>query len=124
MTIWKNFELMAAGDISQATVTSNPVLVDQLDIGFAFACVTAGGGTGTLKVQACNDHGAYTGTDPATATGLTNWVDVTSATLTVTGDGVWMLNLSNQNYRWARVVYTRTAGSGTLNIRVNGKGDS
>lgn len=121
MSIRQNFELMAAGDLS-ADATSNPALVDRFDGGFNVQCVTAGSATGTLQLQATSDAGVIPEGGPSAATGLTNWVNVLGAAQTVTAAGVYMLNCSDQNYRWARVKYTRTAGTGTLNIRVNGKG--
>lgn len=120
MSTRANFQLLSAGDMS-GDITTNPVLVDQFDAGFCIHAVTTSTGTGTLKVQASCDLGDVD-TDGPVGASITNWVDVTGATASVTGAGSYMINCSNQHYRWARLVYTRSSNSGTMTIRVNGKG--
>lgn len=78
---------------------------------------------GTLKLQACVDHGQSTGQGADTVTGLTNWVDIAGSTSTVTADGSTLWNLSEMGFKWVRLAYTRTAGTGTLAIRAHAKGE-
>ena len=74
---------------------------------------------GTLKLQASNDLGFDNG---ATITGVTNWVDLASSSQAITANGSVQWNYNGAGFRWLRVVYTRTAGSGTLLLRINAKG--
>jgi len=121
MSTRANFQIQSAVDIS-TNATSNPILVDQFDLGFTIQAVTTSTAAGTLKIQASCDLGEIDSGGPSDASGISNWVDVTGATSAVSGAGVYMINCSNQHYRWARLVYTATSGAGSMTTRVNGKG--
>jgi hypothetical protein len=58
---------------------------------------------GTLKLQASVDGAA--------------WGDVASASATITADGTTIFTIANNPYQFIRLVWTRTAGSGTLNSK-------
>lgn len=64
---------------------------------------TSGGAVGTGKLQACDD--------PTIAS---NWVDIPSATVSVTGAGSFLIPKIDMAYRWVRLVYTNTSGSGNV----------
>jgi hypothetical protein len=75
---------------------------------------------GTLKLQYSNKRTEPTDSDPT-------WLDLpTDASLavnpqTITADGAKAWEYPKViSYRWIRLVYTRTGGSGTLNAEITG----
>lgn len=82
---------------------------------------TKTGGTlgGAFKVQVSCDE-----VDENRPDEVQNWTDLNIlAEISVSdGDGSGILNLENAGYPWARIVYTNTGGTGTCNVRFNGKG--
>jgi hypothetical protein len=58
---------------------------------------------GTLKLQGSVDG--------------TNWADVASQTATITTNGTTIFMIANNPYQFIRLVWTRTAGTGTLNTK-------
>jgi hypothetical protein len=70
---------------------------------------------GSLKVQGTNFE--------TTNNVPTNWVDITElAAKTLTTDGVtyWWLPTNMIPFKWLRLVYTRTGGSGSISTRISG----
>ncbi len=61
---------------------------------------------GTLTLQVSNDN--------------SNWV-TSGTTASVSADGNLLLNLGSSASRYARLIYTRTSGSATLNVAVHAK---
>lgn len=105
------------GDLSQATLDSSLIHLDQ-NYGFSIQCIFTGTPTGTLKIQGSNDVGY-----DSNGGGVVNWSDIAGATIALTGAaGSGMFNLDATYYKWARLFYTRVAGSGTLTARLNSKG--
>lgn len=85
----------ASLDISQVAA-----LAVQVEIG------TASSLSGTLKLQATNVDG-------------TGWTDIPSATVTYTTVSAaqnWLYNIDTPAYMFVRLVWTRTAGTGTCTI--------
>lgn len=72
--------------------------------------VCTGSAAGTLKVQASND--TRPGALPSQVT-PTNWSDIPSATVTVTGAGTYLIPKIDICYQYIRLVYTNT-GTGTI----------
>lgn len=110
-----------SGDLSQATLSSDPIFLDN-EYGFAVQVAWSGGpATGTVKIQgSCDPGGTAPGGSSAT---VTNWSDIAGATLAVAGaSGNGIVNLDATYYKYARVFYTKTAGAGTLTARVQSKG--
>lgn len=70
---------------------------------------------GTFKIQASSDS-----TLPCAS--ATAWTDQSGTSQAIAADGDFMWNLASQGYRCVRLVYTRSAGTGTLNAWLNGKG--
>lgn len=63
---------------------------------------------GTLKLQASIDN--------------SNYVDISGTTVGVSGNtGSVIWNITNHSYKYLRLIYTRSSGSGTLNAYFNGK---
>lgn len=79
--------------------------------GFSMQAVISGSSSlnGTLKLQAAIDSGDTP----------TNWADIAGTTAAVTADGVTMWNIGRHHFRWVRIVFTRTAGSGTMTTTFN-----
>jgi len=66
-------------------------------------------GVGTIKIQVSND---------SVKDAPTNWSDLASATIAVTAASVLVLPKIDVCYQWARLVYTKTSGTGVVNARV------
>lgn len=105
----RNFNVDSATSLA-ASVDGTAIPVDKNYEGFTIAAVISSASSlnGTLKLQAAIDAAATP----------TNWFDITAAT-TVTADGVTGWDINSVNYRWVRVVYTRTGGSGTMTTTFN-----
>lgn len=65
--------------------------------------VVSGTAVGTLKLQASND-----------ITNATNWSDVPSASVAISGAGTYLIPKTELCHSFIRVVYTSTSGVGTL----------
>ena len=78
---------------------------------------------GNLKLQATLDVETNSGWEPTGVTGLSNWVDVADSSTDVTTDGTTLWNVARIGWRWVRLVYTSTAGTGTLVGRIQVKGE-
>lgn len=113
-------------EISNAAMTANifgtPVLLDQAEE-LSFQASWVGTPTGNISVQVSDDMGADSiGTSPL-GTGITNWTDVSGSSQPAGGSaGNFGYNLPNIGYKWARLIYTFTSGTGTLNARAEIKG--
>lgn len=108
-----DYKLINAGDLSLATLTSAPAVLDSI-YGFAMQAVAAGTGTGTLAIQGSCDP--FSDQYPQL---VTNWTQVTTAAIAA---GTVLVNLDGQHYKWVRVVYTRAGGTGTLTVNMHAKG--
>lgn len=73
--------------------------------------ISTGTATGTVKLQASNDS-ITSGTTP------TNWVDIPSATVSITAASNTTIPSQLCNYNYVRVVFTFTAGTGTITSKV------
>jgi len=94
------------------------MIVDQI-IAYAFHGIVTGTVTGTFILQASCDSGRTPRGD-----GVTNWVDIAGATATLALATPVMINVQNPGYKWVRAVYTPSAGTGTISVRMTGKGDA
>lgn len=106
-------KILDAGSMG-ADIESDEVLIDQI-YGFAIQAVYTGTPNGTLKVQASCD-------DVKTSSDVVNWIDVSGATATITAAGSVIVQVSYAFYKWFKVVFVRTSGTGSLTITYNGKG--
>lgn len=109
-----NCNVLSAVDTGSATggkIDSNQLV--SASFAAVFGDATA---AGTVKIQASNDI-CTDGYQPATFT-PTNWIDIPSATATISSGGSALILLTNLSYRWMRVVYTRSGG-GSTTINVN-----
>lgn len=113
-----NRSIITSGDMS-GSINSSP---QELAFSCAYAIqgVFTGSPVGTFKLQES--------VDPVTS-GIplpspTNWTDVdgSSRAISAAGDIMWNYNGGITGATWVRAVYTRTSGTGTLNMRINTKG--
>lgn len=99
---------------------SSPVDANQYGL-VDLQAVWTGAPVGTLYVQTSNDVGQTL--PDGTVGGITNWTTYTgSATAAggAAGDFAW--HIWATGFKWVRLAYLFTSGSGTLNARVNQKG--
>ncbi len=90
-------------------------------------------GSGTLKLQISNDNvqlpqmsGPIAGIDPAA--NVKNWTDYSGSSYGVTatsaiGSSSFVWNVLYPGYRWVRLVYTSSSGSGVMSASFFGKGN-
>lgn len=94
-------------------------------VNYAIQLVWTGVPEGTLKLQASNDKGRQDKTNGGWDTStIVNWTDVQDSDQDISGaagNHVW--NVENCGYLWVRVVWTPTAGTGSLTVaNMNAKG--
>jgi hypothetical protein len=94
-----------------ASSNGTPISVMKQFEGFALQAVISSSSSlnGTLKIQANIDSGSST----------TNWADIGGTTATVIADGVTMWSIGRHHFKYVRIVWTRTAGSGTMTTTLN-----
>lgn len=129
-------QIINSGNMSASSIVSKGLTLDQLFGGSIQAVVSSGStARGYLKVQVSNDIvplkpspaiantpvSQVVGTDPAG--NVVNWSDYSNSIISISGDGSHVINInSNISFNWIRVVYTKIAGTGTLNVNFSGKG--
>lgn len=101
------------GDMS-ANISSRALDVNNSWLDY-IQCVFTGSPVGSMKVQISGD----TTYDPAA---VVNWNDYSGSTSAINGAGIIGYECLDASYRWIRVVYTATSGSGTLNVIHTTKG--
>jgi hypothetical protein len=97
--------IINAGDMSAASVTSSVTNIERLDnICLQFISTGAGSPNGTIAIQGSLDG--------------TNWAALPGITApTVTGSDINVLsNLNQRPEKQIRVTYTKSSGTGTLNV--------
>lgn len=100
-------KIIAAGDLS-GNLTSEAIDV-RLQYGFSIFAAWTGTPTGVLKLQASPD-------------GVV-WADVAGVTAAPAGGaGSYFSNQQWQFYPYVRFVYTRTSGTGSMDLWFTGKG--
>jgi hypothetical protein len=113
-----SFETPIKALAATATQTSSAVIALQLYRGSVQASFSAAN-SGTLKLQASNDVPPGS---PAYAFTPTNWVDVPGATSTIAGVTSALIPTTEFSYYWLRLVWTPTAGAGTITAQLNALG--
>lgn len=114
--------MLNSGDAS-GNLVSSPVWLDQI-YGIALQAVFTGSPTGTVKLQGSVDQGpsnAALTSNPALASSIT-WNDISGSSQAVTGAGTVTWNFNGVFYKWVRVSYTASSGTGTLTVTINAKG--
>jgi hypothetical protein len=101
------------GDMS-ANIESSPILLDQI-YGFAMQAVYTGAPDGTLKIQVSCDITSF-------ADKIVNWDDLAGSSVVISGPDITTYNVDAQFYKWVRIVYVFSSGTGVLNVAYNSKG--
>lgn len=100
--------LIKNGDMSQATVVSQSIQLGQM-VNCAFQAVFTGSPVGVIKLQVTGNNGV-------------TWTDVAGSAYSITtaGDVAW--DYPNIGFPLLRCIYTKTSGTGTLNVYGYAKG--
>ena len=99
---------------STNTFSSNPIPLDQV-FGIAIQAVWTGTPNGTVKLQASCDPPSQAQIAGPSYSTVTNWTDVANSSYSITGSaGNYMWNVADANYRWIRLTYTNTSGTGSM----------
>jgi len=106
-----------------ANRTSDPILIDQV-YGYSIQARWSGTAQGTLKLQGSCDPVIR---DANTSSGgpytVTNWTDIDDSAHAVVGmPDTFLWNADGAMYNFVRLVYTRDASSGNLNVTMIVKG--
>lgn len=95
----------------RAAASVNSSAVDARNLFYCSAQIAVtGAGAGTLKLQVSNDIAGSDG-NPGSPS---NWSDVPSASIAISGAGAYLIPKTDMCYQWARLVYTNS-GTGTIN---------
>jgi hypothetical protein len=101
-------KVIAAGSMA-ADITSEVIDI-RLQYGFSVFAAWTGTPTGAIKMQASPD-------------GVSSWLDVSGVSASPAGAaGSYFVNQQWQFYPYIRFVYTRSSGSGSLDLWFTGKG--
>lgn len=100
--------IISSGDMSQATVTSITVKVAQM-VNCAFQAVWTGSPVGIIKLQISANNGV-------------TWTDVAGSAYSITTAGNVGWEYPNIGFPLIRCLYTKTSGTGTLNVYGFAKG--
>jgi hypothetical protein len=95
---------------------STPVNLENMS-GFSVTAICTSSATGTGKLQCHNGRSVIGDGSDLPASG---WVDVAGSSQTVSSTAAtW--NVTNAFYRWMRVAYSNSSGTGTITAEVTGK---
>jgi len=110
----RNLTLQASNALG-ASFNGTAINVDK-NSGFCLAAVvdTASTLNGTLKLQASLAAVKEIADIPSTS-----WGDVSGITLTITADGCYLYTIDRHHFRWVRLVWTRTGGTGNVTQTFN-----
>lgn len=117
---------VVSGDMSAATITSNPTVLQSLTVGSYTYSWVGTAPVGTVAVQISNDYSLNpNGTVNNAGTWTTifftlNGSSVVSSAPVSGGTGNGIIEWTTGAYA-IRTVYTKTSGTGTLQAIVNGK---
>ena len=98
----------------EASLTSAPIKLKTASR-FSIHLVLTGAPAGSFKVQASNIPTAEGAT-------VADWADIAYSTIVINNANSVFYNVSDAGYYYARVVYTRTSGTGTVTGHVVIKG--
>lgn len=101
-------DLIITNGVLNADIASAAQDINQMLAYAVHGVYTGAGADGTLETQASNDG--------------TNWILIAGTQAVVAGPGQYMVNVENAGYKFARVVFTFSSGTGLLNVRITAKG--
>jgi hypothetical protein len=108
-----NEKIIFAADMS-ASFSSDPILLDQI-YGYSFQAVFTGLPNGIFKLQCSNDNVKL-------PVEVSQWSDVGSTSQAISAAGDLFYNIDAAHYKWVRIVYTRSSGSGSCDVVYFAKG--
>lgn len=116
---------VASGLSMGSTVHTQGVNIDAYS-GVSFQAVWTGAGSpvGNFTLEVSNDNVLPVESGGDEAANVTHWTTVGGSSTAISGDGDLSYNLSQTHYRWARVTYTRTGGTDSLNVEAAFKKES
>lgn len=107
-----NDSLLTGGSMA-ADVCSTPLQINNFTGYSLQAKVVGATAEGSILLQASDDNIA-----PA---GIVNWIDIANSTVSVSGSGITFYNTSDAFYKYVKLCYIRTSGTGTLDVIYNVK---
>lgn len=118
-----NDPLTLSGTDMSIGITSDPIWLGHI-ANYSIQIVFTGTPVGSFKLQMSNDDGRIT--QPTIQTqdfGVINYTDIADSNQAISAAGNHAYTVENAGYRWVRLVYTPTSGSGTITVaRFNIKG--
>jgi len=110
-TVYLNAPIVVNGSMA-ADVASTPVEITTFN-GYSVTAKVTGGSSpdGMIAIQVSNDDAASP----------TSWIELAGSANTIDGDDTVVWNVADAYYKWFRIFYDRTSGSGTLNVNYNVK---
>ena len=110
------FQTVTNGDMSTTSITSAITNIQFLDnVGIQFNWT--GSPTGTFSIQVSAD---YAQDNNGNVTNPGNWAPL-NLSMSTTGGSPLYADLNQLSAPWIRAVYTRSAGSGTLQVFITAK---
>ena len=103
-------DLVLSGQSMAADFETEAIKIE-LTYGFSFQAIYTGVPVGNFILQASND-----------LSNPTNWIDIPDSDQPIVGSGMIMWNYNGAFYRWVKVFYDATSGSGTCSIAYSSKG--
>jgi hypothetical protein len=116
-----NYQIVSAGDLSQATVTSSVVNIQGLDNVGIQANITSGTASGTFDVQISADHKEDSNGNIITAG---NWIELGTpyqATITSGSPANVYFDLNQLSSPFVRLLWTKSSGTGAFDAFAVGK---
>lgn len=122
MRIFNDQVIFDSADMS-ASLQSEPIYLGHI-MHYSIQLKYTGSPVGTFKLQVSNDLGEVDAqTRLVQGRAVQTWTDVADSSVAVSGAGDAMWTVENIGYRWARVIYTASSGTGAIvSARANGKG--
>lgn len=77
--------------------------------------IYSGAPVGDMEIQLSNDIIAPSA-DPDVA--IVNWIPYSGSQVSIVAAGSYLYNISNMGYKWARISYVPTGGTGVLDLTV------
>lgn len=105
---------LIASSVSLATSwTSGAIYLGHIPF-FSVQLVFTGVPEGTFKLQCSNDSGHPDSTGSIAYLGVSNWTDVRGSNQIVSEFGNHVWTVQNIGFPWTRVIWTPSAGTGSL----------
>ena len=97
-----------------ADFSSQPIFLYQI-YGFSLQAIFTRTPNGSFKLQGSNQ-------DVKFGSSVTEWTDLSGSTVAVTAAGDALFNFNGAFFRWVRLVYTRSSGTGSCSVTFTSKG--